>query len=334
MINILYAEPGNYTIHLAPGKYIFECWGAQGGYVELEDSGRGAYVSGELVLDSWEWFYLYVGEKGMPKSNLETFNGGGAGFQGSQDGRNTLAYSCSGGGATDIRLHDGIWSDTTSLLSRIMVAAGGGGEVQFKERDFESKPSPGGYGGIFDGGNGNHSKSLYNDHTAHVDACGGTQTKGGSAGGGNDYTFGKKGEFGKGGSANQPHGDWPSSGGGSGYFGGGSGGVSDANLGSGAGGSSFVSGKEGCQAIMSGNSEETFIFDGSVHVSNLKFENIIMNGGNESFLSPSGKEEVGHFGDGAIRIRQLNIHTWFESRKLKFFDFFSLSIFQVSTQSI
>ena len=52
------------------------------------------------------------------------FNGGGGYSSGYTDFNN-----CTGGGATDIRLASGNWNDFNSLKSRIMVAAGGGGNV-------------------------------------------------------------------------------------------------------------------------------------------------------------------------------------------------------------
>ena len=80
-------------------------------------------MSGIIRFHEWKQLFLFVGQKGVNRSNLATFNGGGSGYQGT-DSRETPSYSCSGGGATDIRLVGGEWDDMTSLLSRIMVAAG------------------------------------------------------------------------------------------------------------------------------------------------------------------------------------------------------------------
>ena len=301
-MNLLLSEPGKYQVQLNPEKYLFECWGAQGGFVDYEDGGRGAYVSGTLYLNEVKTFFLYVGEAGKPKSTTVTFNGGGAAYQ-SVDIKGTSSYSCSGGGASDVRLSDGTWNNMTSLLSRIMIAAGGGGEVRFDEGSKKGKAARGGFGGVYRGSDGDHSNSPVGDINNHVDSTGGTQKSGGNGGGDAEYGVGNKGSFGKGASANPIKNEWPCSGGGSGYFGGGSGGVSASNLGSGAGGSSFVSGKEGCEAIKSGTNENSFEFSGSIHMSGLRFTNIIMKAGNETFLSPFGYEEIGHKGNGAIRIR-------------------------------
>ena len=69
-----------------------------------------------------------VKEKGVYCSTSNTccgenggYNGGGKTLQ--YTGGNT--YYGSGGGATDVRLVGGSWDTTTSLISRIMVAAGG-----------------------------------------------------------------------------------------------------------------------------------------------------------------------------------------------------------------
>ncbi|HBG8505258.1 TPA: glycine-rich protein [Clostridioides difficile] len=105
------------NVTLKPGRYKFECWGARGGAsgTPFESGfyyGYGGYCSGELTLKKETTLYLYVGldgRKGYP------FNGGG------------YAASCSGGGATDIRLVGGTWDNEQSLLSRIIVAGGGGG---------------------------------------------------------------------------------------------------------------------------------------------------------------------------------------------------------------
>ncbi|VHX71269.1 glycine rich protein [Clostridioides difficile] len=105
------------NVTLKPGRYKFECWGARGGALgtPFESGfyyGYGGYCSGEITLKKETTLYLYVGldgRKGYP------FNGGG------------YAASCSGGGATDIRLVGGTWDNEQSLLSRIIVAGGGGG---------------------------------------------------------------------------------------------------------------------------------------------------------------------------------------------------------------
>ncbi len=89
------------------GKYKLEVWGAQGGYRSAAtNGGKGGYTSGEIRLNNNDKLYVYVGGSG----NSGGYNGGG-----------TRTIGHGGGGATDIRLND-------SLYSRIIVAGGGGSD--------------------------------------------------------------------------------------------------------------------------------------------------------------------------------------------------------------
>jgi hypothetical protein len=103
------------------GEYRIECWGAQGG----ANGGLGAYTCGTIRLKKGDTLYICIGEKGETSTATKGgFNGGG------YSSNQSLA---SGGGATDIRLTRG---DTVynqeSLASRIMVAAGGSGGYLIK----------------------------------------------------------------------------------------------------------------------------------------------------------------------------------------------------------
>ena len=105
------------------GNYKLEVWGASGGnsyesrssvvsYTNTVYGGKGGYCSGEITLSSNSGFYIYVGQSG--EGMIErTFNGGGIG--------SNKHNSRSGGGATDIRLINGIWSNFNSLKSRIIM---------------------------------------------------------------------------------------------------------------------------------------------------------------------------------------------------------------------
>lgn len=218
-----YDYTGTYQTFTTPktGKYKIELWGAQGGG---EKGGKGAYTSGIIQLKSNEKLYVYVGQEGS-LSNSSSFNGGGSG--------STYYNGYSGGGATDVRLESGSWSLTSSLKSRIMVAAGGGasyGDIS------------GGAGGSFNGGNGVKTDSSYLDA---IISSGATQYSGGKAisSSSSPYYYSYAGSLGMGGS-------YPIGGGG-GYYGGASGCVgyngSTINVYStGAGGSSYISGHLGC----------------------------------------------------------------------------------------
>ncbi|HBY2916972.1 TPA: hypothetical protein MIW32_003560, partial [Clostridioides difficile] len=152
----------NYTgseqsITLKPGKYKLECWGACGGTVDASDwtdCTKGGYSKGEIVFKKRTNLQIYVGQSGYEKvtegSSLTRsgFNGGGVA------GKVTtgkFAYSKYGGGATDIRLYhpSATWGNTESLLSRILVAGGGGG----MKNNFASARSIG-HGGGYVGVNG------------------------------------------------------------------------------------------------------------------------------------------------------------------------------------
>ena len=75
--------PGEYQVELNKGKYLFECWGADGGG---GNGGKGGYVYGIAKLSFPEIFYVFVGGEGEQNgNNVEQnggFNGGGKGGKG------------------------------------------------------------------------------------------------------------------------------------------------------------------------------------------------------------------------------------------------------------
>ena len=99
-----------YTVP-ADGYYKIEAWGAQG-WPEVTDlnTGLGGYTSGYIYLTKGENLYVYVGQGNGNGQNIAAFNNGTPNYGG---------YS--GGGATDIRLVGGTWTDATSINSRIVV---------------------------------------------------------------------------------------------------------------------------------------------------------------------------------------------------------------------
>lgn len=217
--------------YIAPsnGWYKIELWGASGGN-STASGGKGAYTSGTVYLDANDHLYFYVGQS-APTNRTAAFNGGGLG---STSNTNYQA----GGGATDVRLVTGAWNDTSSLYSRIMVAAGGGGAGGSAE---------GGMGGTLVGGSGKKSNSNASSPSL---ALGGTQTSGGSRGSGT-YS-GSNGSRGSGGS-----GGTYLSGGGGGYYGGGASGYTSSVSASGAGGSSFIMGYAGVRTTNSSGNPTT-----------------------------------------------------------------------------
>ena len=222
------------------GYYKAELWGASGGNATYNSvtraGGNGAYTSGIIYLEKNEKIYIYTGENyNGVKENL-CFNGGGRG----QLATSSESLNANGGGATDIRLTPGEWNNDDSLNSRIMVAAGGGGG---QNADWNGYVNDGGGGGTLIGISGTVFKQNSNNIPA---ATGGTQISGGNA---NGTVMGM---FGIGGYNGTYSAQWGySPGGGGGYYGGSSGYAGSLVTASAAGGSSFISGYAGVNAITS-----------------------------------------------------------------------------------
>ena len=283
------------------GKYKVECWGASGGSAAYDNysagfttpvsGGAGGYCSGEINLKAIP-YYIYVGHAGSSYHTETEFNGGG--------GAGSISnYFCSsGGGATDFRLtYSSEWSNFESLKSRIMVAAGGGGAQHYLIG------SAGGYGGGLTGDSGHYSIADFLN-SSDILPTGGTQTAGG-AGGKTDINTGISGGFGYGGAGllSVNHGG----GGGGGYYGGGGGNYRGGLVFSGAGGSSFISGHSGCNAISQASTSSKIVHTGRAnHYSGYVFTNTVMKAGNETMPSPSGGRETGHTGNGYAIITQVS----------------------------
>lgn len=283
------------------GIYKIELWGASGGDISQYKGGKGAYTKGEIYLSKGENIYIYVGELGKIEKNYEIYNGGG---------NVTLMYGGTGGGATDVRLDNGNWDEFDSLKSRIMVAAGGGGA---NNRGIGFGAGNGGAGGALIGIDGESDEKAYTGTDGSIWGYsygkGGNQVTGGDTIASEagkmkeDWLFlkRKKGEFGIGGSECQ-------SGGGAGYYGGG-----PSVHGSAGGGSSYISGYEGCVAIQEESTEDNVMpkencNDGtkdiscSYHYSGKIFTDANMIAGNAEMPNPLGGTEIGHSGDGYARI--------------------------------
>ena len=275
------------------GQYLFEAWGASGGDgltdgKPYQTFGKGAYTKGTINLTEGMEIYVYIGGKGTDAEEKKTspggWNGGGQGFP---DGDNDPGGG--GGGATDFRLvkstsQDG-WSGFDSLKSRIMVAGAGGGASWATNWGDWVKPVAGA-GGTLNG----------------LDGCTG---KGGSQNGSIGY-FGK----GKDGNDNpgkieQANGDGIA-GSGSGYYGGdidySSNGLQNAG-----GGSSFISGYEGCDAISAESTENNIIHTGqSNHYSGMVFKNAVMIDGSSEMPTHDGTGTMtGNIGNGHAKITYL-----------------------------
>ena len=257
-----------YVINVSRGKYKFECWGSRGNGVGSVQPGKGAYTSGTIVIPSHQQFYVYVGMDGY-------FN--------ALKYENEVKNTARPGGATDVRLvyHEDWWDDS-SLISRIMVAAGGGGA--------EWSTSIGGNGGDIVGGPSYNLKSN--------EPCPGANQTSGSQCPTYDNSSPVAGEFG--GSLLDHNDDHGGSGGG-GYYGG----TSYPKAYGGSGGSSFISGHDGCDAVE--NNSEVITHTGeSIHYSGIYFNNTLMIAGNETMPLPYNHELGPHDGIGSFRITLLS----------------------------
>ena len=290
-----------YKVDLKRGKFLIECWGASGS-LEYSQFVRGAYVSGILYVRDSLTLYAYLGNVGSLNGQA-TFNGGGKGsIQGN-----------SGGGATDFRLENGSFSSLSGLLSRIIVAGGGAGLNQYSDlTPYYENEYYFGNGGSEKGGDG-YLMRLSNSPNVTV-AIGGSQKEGGlsgycDSGCGGNYPINKnnRAKLGIGVDAQDER---FTSGGGGGYFGGGAGAVTAYTVGSGAGGSSYISGYSKCSSVVP-NEENIKGYDvveeSSIHYSNIEFYQPIMIGGDEFMMEPNGTSSRGHSGPGYAQITILNI---------------------------
>ena len=285
-----YSFKPDYQTFTAPIKatYQIELWGAKGGGT---NGGKGGYVKGNIELDQGETIYIYVGGQGDSNGN-GGYNGGGN--VGVSEPINHERND-GGGGATDVRLVSGLWNNKTSLNSRIMVAAGGGGA----NNDGTNKYGYGFYGGPGRGLTGSTAEASGSSIIQNMTGKDASQTSGGAGGestaaDGNDgnRNKGNQGGFGYGGNGQTSKNTQTLSGGaggGSGYYGGGSGEACASNCGgAGGGGSSYISGHTGCVAIASQTSISPRTANGtsctngtttnlcSVHYSNKVFTDTLM----------------------------------------------------------
>lgn len=297
---ICYNFTGNYQNFIVPhnGNYEFHAWGSQGagGY-----AGLGGYTKGNINLAKQEQFYIYVG-------GTNGYNGGGNGCK----------TDYTGGGSTDIRYFgiepsesDLLWNSTLGLNSRIMVAAGGGGNEH-------STVGAVGHGGGLTGITGVPGPDS--SHSSYT-STGGTQTSGGVVTNyGSSYSVGTNGSFGQGGTGGCDSNCSEvycggSYGGGGGYYGGAGGSRLTKGRWSGGGGSSYISGHNGCVAVTSSSSSTpksgcvngTTDITCSYHYSNKIFTNTQIINGNQYMLLTTSATNVGigNRGNGFVRIKHI-----------------------------
>lgn len=278
------------TATLTPGRYKLECWGAQGGNSNQSNGtygngGKGGYSTGILNVSTNTTIYITVGGQGQNGVlNTRTaggFNGGGDGY-----GTNNFGVGGGGGGASDISLTSPVFShssyfinnirDTNSLLSRIIVA-GGGGSAGY---DVSNNAANGGAGGGTTGQDG-LSNRVYH-------GTGGKQTTFGTGGSSEDPNrYSVQAKFGCGASASNSTDVAP--GGGGGWYGGG------LHCDSAGGGSGYV-----YTPTTASNYPSGCLLNSAYYLSNAQTI-----AGNQSFSSPTGGTETGHSGNGYVRITKL-----------------------------
>ena len=301
-----------FRVRLKPGKYVFELWGAQGGNsrelnvetIRQNSGGKGSYVRGTITFTNFITLYFYIGGKGEDQKGIEKnaygkggFNGGGNGGYDPIDDDHPES-AAGGGGATDIRLIPHSDGEMDSLKSRIAVASGGGGAVTSGSNECEQniilentflcsninviRDFHGGPAGILHG-------YSYNDFTFPPNQTNGIFGKG---------SHGSTIHHLNGGSVG---------GAGGGYYGGTC--VTEEDLNEdqyiecgGAGGSSYMSGYEGCNSVKENPKDEIVHSNSKYHYSRNIFTKITMKSGLQSFKNQNGEDENGHSGSGAIKL--------------------------------
>ena len=251
-----------FKVKFKPGLYFIELWGASGGYSDSHPE-LGGYGS------------YTSGFLPLPSRTTFYFYLGQQGkyngfptFNGGGKGSLSLyessdnSFSGSGGGASDMRYTFGEWNDFNSLKSRIIVSAGGAGSTIYFQY------IKGGHGGGINGYAG--SKYIYQETQYKLTSSTGASNILGGISCIKDSANSSEiinGTFGIGASPMRRE---YGSGGGGGYYGGGGGFASG-----GSGGSAFVHEMAIYQELISGS---------------------------EVMPSPYGETEIGHLGNGFVKI--------------------------------
>ena len=293
-VPIEFPYTGSVQEHTLPaGEYKLEVWGAEGGSGTDGTStasvgGKGGYSVGTINLNSSTKLYVYAGGKGsIPSASVSGgggFNGGGNGYTGSSY-TSTKYLGAGGGGASDIRI------GTDNLYYRVIVAGGGGGSTNGSS---DSNVRFGGVGGGAQGGSAKYTGSGYSgDYTL---ATGGSQSLGGSSGGFGSGDDDKDkipiSSFGNGGYVDSTVSSSASgAGGGGGFYGGGA-----SSWGPGGGGSGYVLTSTSTKPSGYKLGSEYYLTDAQTIA------------GDTEFTAPDGSKEIGHSGDGYVRITPLS-HT-------------------------
>ena len=273
-------------ITLPKGTYELECWGAQGGDSARKAEGlggRGGYAKGTINLNTETVLYLLSGGKGSATTEKTVQQGGGFNGGGHGTSTSTTYTSTGGGGASDIRIGQ------NSLYARVIVAGGGGGGYAYSTKNTENY-AEGGYGGGTSGSDGVNKGS---NTTSFLPGKGGTQLAPGDSYYGTASADSSRSEYaGFGYGANAKINASYSVGGGGGWWGGGS-----ARRSGGGGGSGYVYNASSASSYPSG-----CLLNSEYYLSDT-----MLLGYGSMWSSPDGAVELGHTGDGYIRINCISV---------------------------
>jgi len=263
-----YNYTGSVQTFTAPtnGTYTLEAWGAQGGNDPSNPNaifgGRGGYAKGDVYLTAGQTIQVYVGQQGSGCLNSSW-------------------RSTGGGGATDFRLTGGNWNDNAGLLSRILVAGGGGGRHGNN------------YEGVAYVGNDGGGTTAPNFTANGVNVVGSTQNGGGSSNNTNvagSFGFSNPTPYSNTCSAGGWNGgargsdNWANGGGGGGWYGG----VSSWPTGSGGSGYAYTA--------------ASWTPGGYTPTAAYQLSNTQLIAGNSSMPNPTGGNMTGRAGNGIAKI--------------------------------
>ncbi|MDR2489843.1 MAG: hypothetical protein LBD20_00400 [Spirochaetaceae bacterium] len=271
------------------GYYRIQAWGGKGGNASpltTAVGGPGGYVAGTIELDPDSGdankkmpLYIYVGEAGKNWNSAQPYLPSAGGWNGGGNGGESAGLGGSGGGgATSISTVAGAWNSLAVLGNRIMVAGGGGGANSGgRAANHSNVVAPvvvGSIGGGIAGSpsvtSGGRKYGAYESYTALGEGEPWTlpinyaYTPGQAQPLPGDPTFGFNGQgFGQGGNGLPGYQPNPTRGDGYNGKGGGGGGwwggrvspylgdaVGTGSPAGGGGGSNFISGHAGCQAVL------------------------------------------------------------------------------------
>jgi hypothetical protein len=209
---IIYSDFGQHTfVVFKSSRYKIELWGASGRAESSLICAPGRGAYTSGTIQLHSGQTLYIF---VGESGDNVTSPRILSFNGGGETHLSTSEYGKGGGATDVRLSPEEWGDEVGLRSRIMVAGGGGSGQS------SNYPGTGGHAGGLSSSQGTNSRATV-----------ATQTSG--------FAFGK----GRGGYSAQSY-----SGGGGGYWGGNT--TSNLPMDT-AGGSSYISGHEGCNSVES-----------------------------------------------------------------------------------